>query len=785
MKALLVRTDFSLGESALKPVKAVEQARNKGYSAVISADTMNLASIIPLQQAAGDDMAIICGVRLIIVDDPLYDNLPKEEKESLPPVKHGRSYSFIALVKNGDGYRDLCELMTLGNRREQFYYIPRISLDQLAEIYAKGNILLLTSDRDSVFHRQDCGVIVHTLIRRGGSENFRSVVYPIDTPLYDQLNIRAMKVANALAITPVALYPAYYETDSDADLKDIAHMVINNIKVDQTHRFRVPFQRDNCVQDRKHLLVRLKEFSHRTETAVSPDMVSTAQDAIISVCTWRWHEMPVSLPKMAEDESKALTELAIAGLRNRLTSMEFGYTPPPSMHRVYVERLKYELGVLTKLGFCGYFLMVEDLLSWARSQDIPVGPGRGSSAGSLVAWAIGITNIDPIRHGLLFERFINPERLDLPDADLDFSQARRHEVLEYLERRYGEDYVSGIPNFSMLGMASALRDTARIYGVAAEDMSVSKLLKPFDDEGLTLEEAREELSALDKYAKKYPQAFSDATKLQSLMRSYGKHAAGIVVAGVKLTERTPVELRKESRCIAFDKRYSEAMGLVKLDCLGLANLDLLDLAKRYVKESTDEDVNLEAIPLDDPKVLAGMGAGETTGVFQLESGGMRRLLKDLNGGIKPLDFETTVAVTALFRPGPIQSGMMDTYVSVAKGFQESHSLHPMISDITEATNGVLVYQEQIMRASQILAGFTMSEADNVRKAIGKKDMEKMHKIGDEFVKRAQEGWVDVEMDDGSVVTVHKTAKHMCADGMRRTIVEAMAEEADITMLDAS
>ncbi|HCM9490792.1 PHP domain-containing protein [Enterobacter hormaechei] len=480
MKALMVRTDFSLGESALKAENAVKIARDAGYTAVISADSMNIASVIPLQRAAGDDMAVICGVKLNVVDDPTYEHRARLAKESggcMESLVRDRSYCFTALIKNEQGYRDVCELMTLANKREQFYFVPRLALDQLAAAYAKGNIILMTSDIGSVFQRRDFAKIIGTLVTAGGRDNFYSVVYPHPTPFYDQINVRAMKVASALKIEPVAFYPAYYEAVDDADIKDIAHMVTNNIKIDQPHRLRIPHQRDNAVNGRRHLLEALKAFSVRMDVPVTAAMASTTQDTIIEACTWRWHELPPALPKMADDEPATLMKLAVAGLRKRLTTKEFGYTPPASEHRVYVDRLKYEMDTLTRQGFCGYFLMVRDLMNHSRETGIPVGPGRGSSAGSLVAWCIGITNVDPIRHGLLFERFINPERLDLPDADLDFSQARRHEVIGYLNERYGEDYVAGIPNFTYLGAASALRDTARIYGVDAADMAVRESLQ--------------------------------------------------------------------------------------------------------------------------------------------------------------------------------------------------------------------------------------------------------------------------------------------------------------------
>ncbi|EIH9371817.1 DNA polymerase III subunit alpha [Escherichia coli] len=781
MKALMVRTDFSLGESALKAENAVKIAREAGYTAVISADSMNIASVIPLQRAAGDDMAVICGVKLNIVDDPTYehrDKLAKESMRCMESLERGRNYSFTALIKNEQGYRDICELMTVANTREQFYFVPRLSLEQLVSTYAKGNIILLTSDIGSVFQRNDFAKIISSLITAGGKDNFYSVVYPHPTPFYDQINVRAMKVASALKIEPVAFYPAYYESIDDADIKDIAHMVTNNIKIDQPHRLRIPHQRDNAVNGRRHLLEALKAFSVRMDVPVTAAMASTTQDSIIEACTWRWHELPPALPKMADDEPATLMKLAVAGLRKRLTTKEFGYTPPASENRVYVERLKYEMDTLTRLGFCGYFLMVRDLMNHSRETGIPVGPGRGSSAGSLVAWCIGITNVDPIRHGLLFERFINPERLDLPDADLDFSQARRHEVIEYLNERYGEDYVAGIPNFTYLGAASALRDTARIYGVESADMAVSKELKNVEDDSLPLEELREQLASLDKYATKYPDAFNAACKLQSLMRGFGRHAAGMIVAGVPLTERTPVERRGNARCIAFDKRYCEAMGLIKLDVLGLATLDLLDSAKRYIKENTGEDINLDAISLEDRKVLDGFAAGYTQGVFQLESGPMRKLLKDLGGGIEPMSFKTVVATTALFRPGPIQSGMLDDYVSVAKGFMAPHSIHPRLEEVTRETNGVLLYQEQIMQSSRVLAGFSMAEADALRSAIGKKNMDKMKAIGSDFVERAQAGWVTLSLKNGGTVEVHKHAKLDCSDGKRRSYSEAISDGID-------
>lgn len=788
MKAIMVRTDFSVGESALKAASAVQAAKSLGYTSVISADTMSISSIIPMQLAA-DGMDVVCGARLTIVDDPTYEHrlrVAKESNSELPaPVERKRTWSLTALIKNDAGFQDLCELLTQGFDREQFFHEARLSFEQVAAAYAKGNILLLTPDIGSPAQRDDCVHILSALLAAGGSEGLLAAIYPIATPLFDQINARILHCADALGLKKVAFYPAYYE-NGDADLKDVAYLVANNIKTDQPWRLRVPFQRDNAPLERKYLLTRLAEFARRRGVSVSPAMVTDAQDAIVAACTWRWKKMPVALPHMAEDEPARLRELAVAGLREKLTTTSFGHIPDKSQWREYAARLNYELDVLSRLGFCGYFLMVCDLMNYTREKEIPAGPGRGSSAGSLVAWCVNITNVDPIRHGLIFERFINPERLDLPDADLDFSQARRQEVMEYLTGKYGMEYVAGIPNYTYLGAASALRDAGRIYSVPAEDLAASKDVS-FATKGggdIELEELREELSSVGKFADRHPDAWAAACKLQSLMRGYGRHAAGVIVSGVPLTERAVVELRGGGRVINWDKRYCEDMGLVKLDVLGLATLDLLALAKRYIAESGHPPVDLESVSLDDPAVLANFAEGRTKGVFQLESSPMRRTLKELGSGIDPMTFNTVVATTALFRPGPIQSGMLDNYIAVAKGFQEPESLHPMMTPLTRDTNGVILYQEQTMQTARILAGFTMAEADGVRKAIGKKDAEKMHKMGEIFIQQAQMGWLTIQLDSGRMTVVHR-AEHFRHEGNLYTVEEALAAGVPLAIEDST
>ncbi|MDE9568791.1 DNA polymerase III subunit alpha [Xenorhabdus bovienii] len=784
MQALLARTDFSLGESTIKATSAVKFAKEKGYRAIISADTMNISSVIPMQLEASGELDVVLGVRLYIVDNPFLEADNKARKDASEPVldyKRDFGYSFVAMVKNEAGFADICELCSLGYMRNQFYKTPRLDIEQVVATYAKGNILLMTADFDSIFRRRDYQFIMSRLADISRDDLY-AAVYPMASPYFDQINIKSSHVAEAFSLKRVAFYPAYYESLEDADLKDVAYQVCNNVKSDQVHRMSTPFVRDNAIVDRVHLLKNLKSFSDRMSVSVSPEMVSTMQDEIVNKCKWRWQKMSVALPKMAEDEATTLRTMATAGLRNKLTGTSFGHTPSKAGWQTYIDRLKYELAVLTKLGFCGYFLMVSDLMQYSRNAKIPVGVGRGSVGGSLVAWCVGITDVDPIRHGLLFERFINPERLDLPDADLDFSQSKRHLAIQYLYDKYGKDYVAGIVNYSYLGAASAIRDSARIFNVPTVDLSVSKevgwAVKDGDD--IPLGELREELSSLDKYAEKHPQAFAAACKLKNMMRSYGRHAAGMIVSSVPISKRAVIELRGGERVINWDKRHCEDMGLIKLDVLGLATLDLLQYAVDYIEERHGVGVvKLDEVSLNDPKVMANFADGRTKGVFQLESAPMRKLLKDLGSGLDPITFETVVATTALFRPGPIQSGMLDSFVDVAKGYHAPTPLHPSIEEVTKETNGVVIYQEQIMKSAQLLAGFSLAEADGVRSAIGKKNMDKMRKIGIDFLERAQAGWVTVELEDGRVKKFHKKEKLLCIDGIVRTYDEIIRDDADI------
>ncbi|EPJ5413045.1 hypothetical protein [Acinetobacter baumannii] len=398
--------------------------------------------------------------------------------------------------------------------------------------------------------------------------------------------------------------------------------------------------------------------------------------------------------------------------------------------------------------------------------------------GSLVAYLLGITDVDPIRFGLIFERFINPERLDLPDADLDFASSGRYKVIDYLVEKYGKDYVAGISNYSTLASASALRDTGRISGLNNMQLSATKLVLKEHGTSLDLNTSADAVPELDKFRNEHPVIWKHATKLAGTMKSFGQHAAGIVVAGEPIVNRAVLETRGKSPVVNWDKRVVEDWGLIKMDLLGLATLDVLNIACDYVKERHGIELDLLKIPLDDEKTMQALGRGETVGVFQLESSGMQQLLKNIsNGGA--VTFDDICAVTALYRPGPMDSGMLDDYVDLRKGLKEVTYAHEVLEPVLSDTYGVVVYQEQTMALARKLAGFSMAESDHLRKAIGKKDLKKMAELKPKFIDGAKAGFVEVELEDGTKLKVHRMEKFKCTDGVMRTVEEAFAESAEI------
>ena len=439
-------------------------------------------------------------------------------------------------------------------------------------------------------------------------------------------------------------------------------------------------------------------------------------------------------------------EISVAGLEERLGAL---FDPLSSdfsaRHALYTGRLKFELDIIIEMGFPGYFLIVMDFIRWAKSNDIPVGPGRGSGAGSLVAYALKITDLDPIEYDLLFERFLNPERISMPDFDIDFCMEGRDRVIAYVAEQYGRDAVSQIVTFGTMAAKAVVRDVARVqgksYGLADK---LSKLI-PFEV-GMTLEKAVEQEDDLSQFLKSDDEAaeiWSMALQLEGVARNCGKHAGGVVIAPTKITDFSPIycDERGSGVVTQFDKNDVEDAGLVKFDFLGLRTLTIIDWAVKMINKKREEGdegaLILEKIPLDDRATFAMMQRAETTAVFQLESRGMKELIRKLG----PDRFEDIIALVALFRPGPLQSGMVDDFINRKKGRAEVSYPHPQyqhecLKPALEPTYGVILYQEQVMQIAQEMGGYTLGGADLLRRAMGKKNASEMAKQRDLFVQGA-------------------------------------------------
>ncbi|HAK53579.1 MAG TPA: DNA polymerase III subunit alpha [Gammaproteobacteria bacterium] len=439
-----------------------------------------------------------------------------------------------------------------------------------------------------------------------------------------------------------------------------------------------------------------------------------------------------------------LIEVTKAGLNDRLSRTD------NSIDRsAYDERLDYELSVITKMGFSGYFLIVMEFIQWAKDHDIPVGPGRGSGAGSLVAYSLLITNIDPLEFDLLFERFLNPERVSLPDFDIDFCMDGRDRVIQHVTELYGRDAVSQIITFGTMAAKAVVRDVARVqgkpYGLADR---LSKLI-PFEP-GMTLERAMEEEPALAEFVASSDEAeeiMEMAFKLEGLTRNVGKHAGGVVIAPTCLTDFTPVycDAAGGNVMTQFDMLDVEQVGLVKFDFLGLRTLTIIDNALKRINNwriaRGEKPIDIDAIPLEDPAVYADLQQGKTTAVFQLESRGMKDMLKK----VKPNRFADIVALVALYRPGPMQ--LADDFVKRKHGVEQVDYLHPSLEHVLEGTYGVMLYQEQVMQIAQVLAGYSLAEADILRKAMGKRKPEEMAQQRAIFIEGASKNGVDADQSD--------------------------------------
>ncbi len=635
-------------------------------------------------------------------------------------TKHDPYRHLILLAETQQGYRNLMQLVSRAYL-EGYWYKPRADKELLAE-YAEGliclsgclggevNQRLLAGDRDGA------AAAAAEYAEIFGRDNFFIELQDHGIPDQKATNGELIAIANELGLELVVTNDSHYTDRSDYEAHDALLCIQTGSQKSDEGRFR--FHND--------------EFYVKTPAemrALFPDHPRAAENtlAIAERCNveiaFGEHHLPRFGVEEGRTEAEQLRTQVFAGARQRYETDADGL-----LSDELTARLDYELSVIEQMGFPAYFLIVADLCGHARSQGIRVGPGRGSAAGCAVAYCTGITDLDPIEHGLIFERFLNPERVSMPDIDMDFDERRRGEMIRYTVERYGADRVAQIVTFSTIKAKQAIRDAARVLGYPfGFGDRLTKMMPPaVMGKEHPLDKARELSAELRDAWEDEPDAkrvLDTAASLEGLRRQHSIHAAGVVISAEPITEHTPV-LRLEANgetVTQYDGGMVEAIGLLKMDFLGLRNLTVISDALDHVKTSTGERVVIEALPLDDEATYRMLAEGETDGVFQLDSAGMKSLVRLL----RPDRFDDIVALLALYRPGPMSAGLHTEYAERKHGRSKVVYLHPDLEPILEPTYGILVYQEQVLEIARVIAGFTLGQADMLRRAIGKKKQAEM------------------------------------------------------------
>ncbi|RKX61084.1 MAG: DNA polymerase III subunit alpha, partial [Thermodesulfobacteriota bacterium] len=636
----------------------------------------------------------------------------------------------VLLAKDEEGYQNLLKLASIAYL-EGFYYKPRIDKEVLRN-YHRGLIAMSACLEGEIpkliLNGQiDKAIEVAKWYKELFGEDFYLELQKNDLPEQERVNIALLEISEKLGIKCVATADCHYLDKEDALAHEVLLCIQTGHKLSDPDRFR--FNTD------KLYLASMEEMKERFKEL--PSKILTNSMEIFEKVNLEIQTGEVLFPKakipQGESVESYFAKKAKKGLEKRIKELKKkGYLSADE--KEYWERLEYEMEVIIEKGYASYFLIVADFIEWAHSQGIPVGPGRGSSAGSLTAYALGITNLDPLRWGLLFERFLNKERPSLPDIDVDFCMERRDEVIEYVAKTYGEKYIAKIATFGQLKARQVVRDVGRVLGFKPKEIDpVAKMISPGIDVSLEKELKRAEFKELMQRSEKLTQLFELAKKLEKLPRHVSQHAAGVVIAGKPIIEVAPLMKGDEGEILVqFDMKSCETVGLIKFDFLGLKTLTIIDHTLKLIKRYEGIDLDINNIPLNDEKTFELLRRGETEGVFQLESEGMKELLRRL----KPSDFNDLIAVLALYRPGPLEGGLVDQYIETKHGRRKPEYLHPLLEPILKETYGVIVYQEQVMEIAKAFAGYTLGEADLLRRAIGKKQKELMESLREEFVFRS-------------------------------------------------
>ncbi|WP_108126849.1 DNA polymerase III subunit alpha [Saccharospirillum mangrovi] len=734
---LRVHTDYSLLDGLIRPKGLVKATASAGMGAVAITDIGNFFGLVKFYGAAMGS-----GVKPILGADLWIEN----------PADDAAPFLMTALSINPDGYRNLTELISDGYQLNQRHDKALIKVDWLEA--KNAGLVLLSGARHG-----DVG----DALSRGKTDYARELAARWKATFGDRYYLElqrtsrdqdetlvqgALLVARELGIPVVATNDVMFLTQDDFDAHEARVSINDGVVLDDPKRLR-RYSDQQYLKSPAQMAELFKDIPEAIENSVH---IAERCSTTIKLGEYFLPEYPIPAGMtMAE----YFRQLSFDGLENRLkTILPEGTADLEARKKEYVDRLDFELKIILDMGFPGYFLIVMDFIRWAKEHDIPVGPGRGSGAGSLVAYSLDITDLDPIEYDLLFERFLNPERVSMPDFDVDFCMEKRDRVIQYVADRYGRQAVSQIVTFGTMAAKAVVRDVARVqgkaYGLADR---ISKMIP--GDPGMTLQKALDEVAELKEFIEQDEEAaeiWEMALKLEGITRQTGKHAGGVVIAPTKLTDFSPLLCEPDGTGLVtqYDKNDVEEAGLVKFDFLGLRTLTIIDWALKIINPRLiadgQEPIDINTIPLADEASFDLLKQAKTTAVFQLESRGMKDLIRRL----QPDCLDDMIALVALFRPGPLQSGMVDNFINRKHGrevvsYPDSQYQHEWLKDILAPTYGIILYQEQVMQIAQVLAGYTLGGADLLRRAMGKKKPEEMAKQREVFAQGAAAKGVDAEL----------------------------------------
>ena len=709
------QSSYSLSEGALKIEKLVNLAKKNNMPAIALTDNNNMFGILEFSIACiNNSIQPIIGTSINYLD--------------IQTKEHPSQLNF--LVMNEEGYINLLYLSSIshtsGNNPIGIYHkdLKKYNNGLICYIGGEYNPLLILKHQNKI---EEISVFINNF-RNIFGQDFLFEIQRVQDPKIDGFEKEFLEYSQNFTIPIIGSNNIKYENENDYNAHDALLCIAQKLTINQTNRkvsnseiyFKTSEQMINIFGDIPEII----ENNFR----------------IALKCNYYPKEILPKLPKFSSDQNLSESELlnlkSKEGLLLRLQEMNIN---SPS---IYQERLNYELEIINNMGFSGYFLIVADFVNWAKNKEIAVGPGRGSGAGSVVAWSLSITDLDPLQYGLLFERFLNPERVSMPDFDIDFCQNRRDEVIEYVSNKYGKECVAHIITFGTLASRAAIRDVGRVLEIPYSEIDQFAKLFPYNpanplslDESINSDKNLKELVASDE---RLSNVVDISLKLEGLHRHASTHAAGVVIGDSSIINIVPLykDPNTSVNATQFSMKYVEKAGLIKFDFLGLTTLSIIQDSIKLIKEN-HSNFDLRHIPMDDKKTFQQLSKGEAIGIFQLESNGMGSVLRQL----QPDKFEEIIAVVALFRPGPMDH--IPSFCNRKHGKEKIEYLHPLLEKVLKETYGIIVYQEQVMQIAQVLSNYTLGEADLLRRAMGKKIQKEMDAQKNRFIEGAKSNKISI------------------------------------------